>query len=109
MLLILGLSVFALVAIVFWAIRKGKAVWAGTSVRETWVAVKEQWAEAKARPSLGRRLQGYYDAYQLMYTRGDWEQHEHTDGAHHMHSSFVDKFGSVFDGNHGVECNDRQP
>eukprot|EP00961_Rhodomonas_salina_P163890 2207091-Rhodomonas_salina.4 len=73
-LVLLGLSVVWFVALVFWAIRKRKAIWVGASVRETWGAMREQWAEARTRESVLKRLQGYYDAYLVLYTRGDWEQ-----------------------------------
>lgn len=73
-LLLLGLAVFAFVLAVSWAIRKRRVVWAGVSVRATWKTAKEEWVAAKARGSAWKRLQGYYDAHLILYTRGDWEQ-----------------------------------
>mmetsp|Transcript_18539 Transcript_18539/g.37767 ORF Transcript_18539/g.37767 Transcript_18539/m.37767 type:complete len:518 (-) Transcript_18539:224-1777(-) len=97
--LLLLLTLTFLVLVCYYGIRRGHAKWTHFTVREAMQKARELLDEGKGR-SLSTKLAKLNMAIEVLVMRGEWEQEDHPHRQDVLHTSFVDRFGALFDSHH---------
>lgn len=93
------LSLTHLALLCYYGIRQQHAVWKHITVKEAVQNMKDVLKESQGQ-GLYTRAVKMREALDVLVFRGEWESEDHPERKDVVHTSFVDRYGALFDGNH---------
>lgn len=85
--------------LVYYGMKKNHAKFNHVSIKEGIQGMKDTVKEGQGK-GLFHRLIKTREAFGVLVNRGEWEQEDHHEKKDAVHTSFVDRYGSLFDSHH---------